>query len=266
MDKLDFKTFKKKALVENDELFTVLTLDPVSTRLTYLIYKWNINITPNQISFFRLIFLAPLALILFFVAAISKNTLFYMVSVFVIYFVLLSDDMDGHLARGAKKGSEFGAFLDTISDRMLILLTFGFILSLGFFLNNPLLIYGGVLLLVLKIFNLTVISKIFYYGKRGMESDALFSGEKEIKVLQIDKIRKSFFSIHKIIRIPRWGGNFGGVERIVLTVMLPCLLLYLGFERIPLYESYILVVLFSYFYLSRTIGLIRDYKKTLDPN
>lgn len=258
---MDFNKFKKKALLENDELFTVLFLNPISVRIAYFIHKHNLNITPNQITLFRLIFLAPLTIILFLLAPLFSLRILYLISPILIYFILITDDLDGNLARGSNKTSKFGAFIDTISDRLLILLFFTFVLSFGLYTGNIILIYGSVILFLLKIFNLTVINKIYYYGTGKTTNEDLFSAKKETKMLGLDLARKVAFKLRKFIKLKRYGGNLGGVERIVLMVMLPSILFYFKLGVIPFVLTLIFILLFSIQYVSRTIRLIKDYGK-----
>lgn len=263
MSNTDFNKFKKKALLENDELFTVLFLNPISIRIAYFIHKHKLNITPNQITIFRLVFLAPLTIILLLLAPLFSLRIVYLISPILIYFILITDDLDGNLARGSGKTSKFGAFIDTISDRLLILFFFTFVFSFGLYIGSIILVYGSVILFLLKIFNLTVINKVYYYGTGKMSNEDLFSAKKETKMLGLDLARKVAFKLRRFIKIKRYGGNLGGVERMVIMVMLPSLLFYFKLGLISLYMTYIFIILFSIQYVSRTISLIRDYERGL---
>ena len=260
---INFKKYQKKALLPNDELFTVLFLNPISTRIAYFIHKHKLNITPNQITLFRLILLTPLTIVLLLLAPLFSWRIVYLIVPILIYFSLLTDDLDGNLARGSNKTSKFGAFLDTISDRQLILLFFTFVFSFGLYVGSIILVYGSVTLFLLKIFNLTVINKVYYFGAGKVTNEDLFSAKKETKMLGLDLARRITFKLRKFIKIKRYGGNLGGVERIVLMVMIPSLLFYFELGLISLIMIYIFVVLFSIQYVSRTINLVRDYKKEL---
>lgn len=265
--KISFQEFEKKALLPLDEITTIFTLDPFSVRLAYFIYKKDLKITPNQITWFRLIFLAPLTIICLFLAPILELKIFYLFSAILMYLIMFSDGVDGHLARGADKKSTFGGFLDMISDRMVIILFITFLFSLGLFEKSPFIMYGSIFLFVAKMYNMTVINKVYYfeqnYTQKGLDERTMFSGLKELDTIGISKVNSLFVKLNKYLKVKRWCEHTGAYERNIITFILPCLLIFFGLDFIAVVLGYAFVVLFSYFYISRTQNLIRDYENVL---
>jgi len=265
-NKIDFENFKKKALLPKDEITTIFTIDPLSVRLAYFIYKKNLKITPNQITLFRLALLAPITILFLFLAPILQLKIFYLFIAILAYLIMFSDGLDGHLARGADKKSSFGAFLDVISDRVMIILFVIFLFSLGMFEKSLFLIYGSVFLFITKMYNMTVINKVFYFGQKTLDLDYMFSGVKELDSLGIVMVNSLFVKINKYLKVKRWCESTGSYERNLITFIIPCLLVYFRLDIIAVILGYIFIVLFSFFYLSRTKNLILDYKKELNKN
>ena len=265
--KIDFENFKKKALLPKDEITTIFTLDPFSVRLAYFIYKKNIKITPNQITWFRLIFLAPLTIICLLLAPILGLKTFYLFSAILMYLIMFSDGIDGHLARGADKKSTFGGFLDMISDRIVIILFITFLFSLGLYEKSPFIMYGSIFLFVAKMYNMTVINKVYYfeqnYAQKGLDEYAMFSGLKELDTIGISKVNSLFVKVNKYLKVKRWCEHTGAYERNIITFIIPCLLVFFRLDFIAIILGYLFVILFSYFYVSRTQNLIRDYENVL---
>lgn len=257
---MNLKQFKKKALLPNDELFTILFISPITIRLAYFFYKNKWKITPNHITYSRMYILAPITILCLFLASLLEIREFYLIVPVLMYFIFFTDELDGDLARGSNQKSEFGAFLDTISDRVMILLFFIFLFSLGLYTSNFILVFGSILLFYLKDLNLTIINKIYYY-KKNLSNEQLFSSEKEVRQLGLEGMRRiSYNLLKKIIKHKRYGGNLGGVERMVLMVILPSLLVFFNLTNLAVWMSYIYLVLFSWFYISRTIGIIQSIK------
>lgn len=74
---------------------------------------------PNLLSFSR-IFITP-----FIILFIFKNTFFYKVISFFLFFIgSLTDFLDGYIARKYNVKSSLGAYLDPLADKILILVTF----------------------------------------------------------------------------------------------------------------------------------------------
>lgn len=66
----------------------------------------------------------------------------------VLVFGTLADSLDGAIARVSGGGTKFGAFLDSILDRLSDAAILGAAILLGFTRNDPLLIWGGLIGLV----------------------------------------------------------------------------------------------------------------------
>ena len=126
-----FEEFKKSTQHPKEELLAILTVNPITVRVAYLIKKFNLNISPNQITSIRLFLLFPLTILFLFLAPILQNKFFYILSYVLVYFMAFTDDLDGNVARGLKKTSNFGAFLDSIADRTYTFVILAFIFSLG---------------------------------------------------------------------------------------------------------------------------------------
>ncbi len=77
---------------------------------------WPRFVTPNKITYFRIILGTSLFVFLFFFDIADK---FLILSLFCVGAI--SDLFDGSVARGLDKETEFGAILDPIADRILIL-------------------------------------------------------------------------------------------------------------------------------------------------
>ena len=251
-DKKEFAEFKKKTQHPKEELLAILTINPITVRVAYFIKKFNLGISPTIITLSRLLFFAPLAILSLFLAPILREKIFYLIAPICIYFMAFTDDLDGTLARGLKIKSNFGAFLDSISDRAYTLILIIFIFSVGMWINSIFLIYGALLILTIKSFHLMIISKVFYY-----------SPNLNVKTIFPDFFQRGniiMVNLNKILKIKRWCENFGGFERIFLTVMLPSILFYLNFEFIVLIMVYVLAVFNLFFYISRIKKLLLEYR------
>lgn len=268
--KIDFEKFKKKALIPKDEITAIYTVDPLATRLAYFIYKKDLKITPNQITWLRLAFLAPLTILCLFLAPLLQLRIFYLFAAILGWLIMFGDGLDGDLARGADMKSSFGGFLDIISDRVVIIFFMAFLFSLGMFEGNLFFVFGAVFLFITKMYNMTVITNIYYFGqdfrKKALSSTSLFSGLKELDTMGVAKVNSLFVRLNKYLKVKRWCEHTGAYERNIITFIIPCLLVYFKLDIVAVILSYIFVVLFSYFYLSRTKNLILDYEKELNNN
>lgn len=265
--KLSYEEFSKKALLPLDEITTLITIDPISTRLAHLIHKKDLNITPNGITLVRLLVQGPLLFLCLFLAPFLQMKIFYLFAAVMLYLIMLSDALDGHLARGADMKSRSGAFLDIISDRIVIIIFLASLFSIGVFEQSPFLIYGSVLLFVVKMYNMTVINKVYYFEQdfaaKTVKSGDLFSGLKELDTIGVSKVNSLFVKLNKHLKVKRWCEHTGAYERNLITIVGPYLLVYFGFDLAAVWFCSILVVLFTYFYLSRTINLVKDYERKL---
>jgi phosphatidylglycerophosphate synthase len=257
--KNEFEEFKKKTLHPREELLAILAVNPITVRIAYLIKKFNLNISPNNVTSIRLFLLFPLTIFLLFLAPILQYKSFYLFSAICIYFMAFTDDLDGNLARGLDKKSNYGAFLDSIADRTYPFVLLTFIFSLGMWANKIFLIYGALLIFILKSFHLMVISKIFYYNPGKFDMETIFSAKKEIKYLGLEANNIVMVNLNKILKIKRWCENFGGFERIFLMVIVPSILFYFGFELTTLVIVYTITIVNLLFYASRIKNLLLAY-------
>lgn len=93
-------------------------IDHYRDELLFIFIKpyWPRKITPNQITYFRIIVGVGLVVMLFFLGIKNKVLI---VSLFSI--AAISDLFDGSVARGLGKVTEFGTMIDPIADRILVL-------------------------------------------------------------------------------------------------------------------------------------------------
>lgn len=93
-------------------------LDSYRDSFLFLFIKpyWPKKITPNHVTYLRVLIGITLCVLLFFFDVTDKTTI-------VILFLvgILSDFIDGPVARGTNRVTEFGAMLDSTADRILIL-------------------------------------------------------------------------------------------------------------------------------------------------
>ena len=265
-----FKEFKEKVLHEWDDLFAILFVNFITLRLAYLIKKHNIKITPNQVTYSRMFLIAPLIVLFLFLAPLTGKGMFYLLALVVSYLFIASDWLDGQIARGMNQTSKKGEFLDSIADRTSIIIFFTLIISIGMCVQNNFLIYGGISLFILKTFNLMVISKIFYSGmipKKQMDASErykdknmlkLFGGE-DSKKMGISIIEAILEELNKHLKIKRWNPKIIVPERYFLTIMVPCLLIFIGLDKCAIYLLGFCVIIFNVFFIMRNINLFRSY-------
>lgn len=93
-------------------------IDYYRDQLLFLFIKpcWPKKITPNSITFLRIIIGVVLFVILFFYKIDNKTLIISLFSLGVV-----TDLFDGSVARGKNMVTEFGAMLDPIADRLLII-------------------------------------------------------------------------------------------------------------------------------------------------
>ena len=250
-----FKEFKEKALHKQEEIFAILFLSPISIRIAYLIKKWKLNTTPNQITFLRLFLFSPLIILCLFLAPLLQIKIFYLLAIIFSYFFLLSDWLDGQLARGTNKVSKRGIFLDSIADRFSSIIFLTLLFSIGMWFANSILIYGVVCLFVLKTFHMMIITKIFYY-KENPDMRSLFAGEDARKVLGISKLESFLRKVNSFLKIKRWGCSIGGSERYVLSIIFPLILIILNLNAVVIVFSYILLIVFGISFIIRIKNLL----------
>jgi len=268
--KESFKEFKERALHKQDDLFAILFLNPITIRIAYIIKKWNLNITPNQITLSRLFLFSPLIILCLFLAPFLQAKIFYLFAIIFSYFFLLSDWLDGQLARGIEKVSYTGILFDSIADRISTIIFIILIFSLGLWFDNLILLYGAILLFALKSFHLMSITKIFYYGekttylnkvytnkKKSMKK--IFGGEKAFGVLGVTAFTSFLKKLNSLLKIKRWGGSAGGSERYFITIILPLIFITCSWEITTIYFSYFLLTFFSIFFIIRIRNLLKTF-------
>ena len=94
----------------------VIMLNPISLRVTWLLSN-HTNITPNDISLFRVAILFPLSAIFF----LYPKPLTYILGAIIYQAAFISDLVDGELARLKCEKSLLGAIIDASSDRLYII-------------------------------------------------------------------------------------------------------------------------------------------------
>ncbi|MEV5004395.1 CDP-alcohol phosphatidyltransferase family protein [Streptomyces sp. NPDC055692] len=106
---------RRRTEKKRDAWWTVLLVDPVATPLVRWTAKWT-RVTPNQITW------AALVLGLGAAACFAQGEWLWLVVGAVVYHLsFILDCMDGKLARLTGNGSEFGAWLDYVFDRIRVL-------------------------------------------------------------------------------------------------------------------------------------------------
>jgi len=265
-----FTEFKQKAIHKKDSLFANLFLNPITIRIAYFIKKYKLKITPNQVTYFRLIILSPIIIFLIFLAPLLNLKIFYLIIAILFYFILLTDWLDGTIARGLNKTSEKGEFLDSIADRTAIIIFFTLIISIGMWTQNFFLIFGGISLFIVKTFNLMVISKIFYSNlipQKDMSADERYKdknmlkifGSEELNKMGVNKVISILEKINKYLKIKTWNPHIIAPEIYLLTIMIPSLLIFFELEIIAIYLMGLFVVVYMLFFIRRVINLFKSY-------
>jgi len=260
--KSDFTKFKEKALRPKESIISLFLITPISIRLAYLIKKYNLNISPDHITLSGLLFLSPLVIVSVLLAPILNLRILYLVAFILFYLVLFVDWFDGQVARGLNKSSEKGAFLDMIADRVLIIIFFVVIFSIGLWTNNIFLLSGSILLFALKTTHLMIISKLYYMKEKNKQKKFIgpvFSGLPALNKMGILKVNVIFEKINSVLKIKRWEPTLNPPEQYSLTIMLPILLVLLNLEIYATYLLYFFIIAFSLFFLIRIKALLRDY-------
>ena len=143
-------------------------IDSYRDKFLFLFIKpyWPRAFTPNKITWIRVAIGLVLFILLFFLNTEEK---FVIISLFVIG--VLTDLIDGPVARGTNQVTEFGAMLDSTADRILII---------------PIAIYGlfgqhkWLLLILLLIEILNGILSIFYKSKEIYLESNIFGKTKMV--------------------------------------------------------------------------------------
>lgn len=143
-------------------------LDSYRDNLLFLFIKphWPRIITPNHITYLRILIGIVLFVLLFFLGTEDRLLIF---SLFLIG--VLTDFIDGPVARGTNRVTEFGAMLDSTADRIIILPIAVYSL---FGMHRWLLLF----LLLAEIFN--AITSIYYKSKEIYLESNIFGKTKMV--------------------------------------------------------------------------------------
>lgn len=252
---MKYKNFKKKARRERDAIVPVLLFDPIATPLTFALKKIFPKLTPTDITLSRLIIFSPLILV-FLLLAPFYGDIFYLLAGIGFYITLLTDCMDGQLARGTKTISKKGDLLDCISDRFSNIIFFTLLFSFGLRINSLILIIGTFIILNLKIFQMIIVIRLSE-SKFLKESnpDTYLSEGDVVKKIGIDFIYKIFFALIKPLKIKRIDPRRSCLDQYIITIIAPAILIYFQKIQIVTYFLYFLTLFFSgyYFYKIKTI-------------
>lgn len=143
-------------------------LDHYRDELLFLFIKpfWPRKITPNHITWVRIVVSILLFIFLFFLGVIDKVLILSLFCVGV-----LTDMFDGSVARGLNKVTEFGAMLDPVADKLLILP----IAVYSLFTNEKWLLLA---LLLIEVLN--AVTSIFYKSKEIYLGSNIFAKTKMV--------------------------------------------------------------------------------------
>ena len=152
---------------------------------------------PNILSSLRLISSIPI-IILFQLEFFISSTIFFFAVSFTDYF-------DGYLARKYSTESDFGAFLDLIADKILVL---SVLIWFVYFFSN---IYLTVLVTLIVIREVIVTSLRYYLISKSSDLDS-------IKVNQLGKLKTvfQFISISLLLLSPLYEDNFYNISLAIL--------------------------------------------------
>lgn len=248
-----FREFKERVVHPRDDLFAILFLNFITVRMAYLIVKYKIGITANAVTYTRLFLLGPSIIVLIILAPIW-NILFTVALIFS-YLFLLSDWLDGQIARGSRKTSKKGAILDSVADRYSTIIMLIMLFSIGAYSTYVML--GAVLLFALKCFHMMVITKLYYYGV-GNNSEKIFDGADATR--GISAILRKMSWLKKIKGLEKWGGTLGGSDRFFITIMIPLILILLGLFYVAIYLAYAFILFLGIFFIVRIKNLFKLIK------
>jgi len=174
----DGKTMKKKLAKFQKFLENV---DSYRDRVLFVFIKpyWPRAITPNHITYIRVV-IGVLLFVLLFYFKIENKTL--ILSLFT--FGVLTDLIDGPVARGTKRVTEFGATLDSTADRIIL---------------APIAIYSlflhGHQWLLLILVSMELINGIFaiYYRTKEIYLESNIFGKTKMVLLSVPFIAMLFY-------------------------------------------------------------------------
>lgn len=251
-----YKNFRERVIHPKDDLFAILFINFITVRLAYLISKYKIGITPNQVTYIRMFVLSPLIILLLIIAPILRIKMLYITILVLSYLFLLSDWLDGQIARGTKKTSKKGSILDSIADRFSTIILLVLIFSIGVLYSNIIIICISIVLFCLKCFHMMVITKLYYYEVgNNKNTKEIFNGSDAMSILGIKRITEL---LSKNIGLKRWSGNLGGSDRFFITIMLPIILILLGYNNLLSLLIWSYIIFLSLFFSIRIKNLLKN--------
>jgi len=244
-----FEDFKERVVHPKDDLFAILFLNFITVRLAYLIIKYKIGITANAVTYTRMFFLGPSIILLLILMPVWPLVLIFS------YLFLLSDWLDGQIARGSRKTSKKGAILDSIADRYSTIIMLVLMFSVGVYCSSLPLVSFSVILFSLKCFHMMMITKLYYYGIGSTEnSEKIFGGHDATGKMGIETL---FKKASELVKIKRWGGTLGGSDRFFITVMFPIILVLLGLPNTAAFLMAVFAIILIIFFLIRIKNLFK---------
>ena len=159
----------------------------------------NLNL-PNTLTLLRIVVLLPLAVLFYFLPLAYAHQL----TVFCILLMIVTDYLDGFLARRWKQGTRFGAFLDPVADK-LVVVTGCIVISAHY--SNILITLCSIVIVAREIIISALREWMAELGKR-----------VSIKVLFIGKLKVNFQAFAIVILI--WYGPASSRWVYYLGVML----------------------------------------------
>lgn len=143
-------------------------LDSYRDEFLFLFIKpyWPRKITPNHVTYLRVFIGIALFILLFFLGIENKILI-----IFLFCAGALTDLIDGSVARGTNRVTEFGAMLDSTADRILIIPIAFYSLYAG---------HKWLLLSLLLVEVINAISSIFYKSKEIYIESNIFGKTKMV--------------------------------------------------------------------------------------
>lgn len=247
-----FKDFKERVVHPQDDLFAILFINPVTVMIAYLIVEYNINITPNMVTYTRMFFLGPSIILMLIVLP------WWPVILILSYLFLCSDWLDGQIARGSNRTSSKGAILDSIADRYSTIIMLVLVFSVGTYYSSPILVSLSLILFSMKCFHMMMITKLYYYKVGSEENSAeIFGGADATEKMGVAAL---FRKARALIKIKKWGGTLGGSDRFFITVMFPIILILSEFRAAVLLLMLAFSIFLLVFFLIRIKNLFRMIK------
>jgi phosphatidylglycerophosphate synthase len=257
-----FSKFKEKALRKKDAIVPILFFDPISSRLVYGLKRMFPKMTPTDITVSRLLFFSPLVLLFLFLAPFYGD-IFYLLAGIGFYITLLTDCMDGQLARGTGQISKKGDLLDCISDRFSNIVFFTLLFSFGLRIGSYVLVIGSFCLLILKIFQMMIVIRVTesnFFKKSS--PDKYLSEEGIADRIGVNFIYKVFFKIISPLKIKRIDPRRSCLDQYIITIIVPSILIFFKLILVVKIFLYILLVFFIVFYSYKIGSLINSILRT----